>query len=222
MAVTVNSKSGNTAVATNTVTVTAPAGITDNDLLLAACACFGTTWNTPSGWTLYETLNSGAYRIFYKVASGESGNYTFTTAGSGPLAVAMLDITGNGGQTPEANSGSNNGTGTTGTALAVTTLGANRLDIACFFWNSGATSTVQGSLVEQQTEINSTFVGVDVASLAQATQGSSGNQTTTFGSSTTWYATLLAVPPAAADTFPAYLPARQVFEEEYEEVLVSY
>lgn len=75
---------------TNT-TLPAPSGITDGDVLLAvmfAASDPGVTVTPPAGWTVltgfplvYHRGQPGyTYRLyaFVKVASGESGNYTFT------------------------------------------------------------------------------------------------------------------------------------------------
>lgn len=71
------------ASASGTLTVTAPAGVANGDLLVAWVAADGArnVTGAPSGWTLRES-ESVAFNVsgflYTKVASEESGNYTWT------------------------------------------------------------------------------------------------------------------------------------------------
>lgn len=94
MAIAVGSVSNTPALATRTnSTITAPTGIANGDLLVAvlhvgdSSALPALTVTPPAGWT--EVTNSPsasdkpdpytiAIHVFHKVASGESGNYTFS------------------------------------------------------------------------------------------------------------------------------------------------
>jgi hypothetical protein len=87
--------------ANDDITVTGYSGIQDNDLILGFYHCFGdpTTSALPvtlSGFTKladkYESNGTDCtYAIFYKIASSESGNYTFTGSHPGtPEAGAHI------------------------------------------------------------------------------------------------------------------------------------
>ena len=67
----------------NPLVCPAPAGIQDGDILLAIAvySIGGGNISAPPGWTQVDTNNTNqASGIFYKVASGESGTYDFTTS----------------------------------------------------------------------------------------------------------------------------------------------
>lgn len=80
----------NVAYTTNTITIDKPAGVIDYDFMLAGITHTslktGKEISAPVGWTqLYQvgTTNSGfTASLFYKLASSEGANYTFTTAGT--------------------------------------------------------------------------------------------------------------------------------------------
>jgi hypothetical protein len=89
--------------ANDDIIVTAPTGIQDNDLLLGFYACYGDTEITAlpvtlSGFTQltskFEQVGTDVtLAIFYKVASSESGNYTFTGSHTGtPETSAMIAV----------------------------------------------------------------------------------------------------------------------------------
>lgn len=70
--------------ATGSITITKPAGTVDGDLLLALIACDTILSNqdidTPAGWALirHDTISNQHARSFWKIASGEPADYTFT------------------------------------------------------------------------------------------------------------------------------------------------
>lgn len=87
------SSSINRVNASTSLSVTAPSNIQDNDLLVCffyAAAQAATT--LPSGFTSVYTDTTANPRINvgYKIASSESGNYTFTPASSANIAAAIL------------------------------------------------------------------------------------------------------------------------------------
>jgi hypothetical protein len=92
MAITFISASENNVAANDDVTVTAPASIQDNDLLVAFYHYEEITDSalsvSLSGFTpIDETYNTNGFdmstAIWYKVASSESGDYTFTGSAAG-------------------------------------------------------------------------------------------------------------------------------------------
>lgn len=70
--------------ATASITITKPAGTVDGDLLVAFIACdtvlSAPDINTLAGWTLirHDTISNQHARSFWKIASGEPADYTFT------------------------------------------------------------------------------------------------------------------------------------------------
>jgi hypothetical protein len=66
-----------------TITINVPSGTADGDLLIAVLTApaGGTTWTTPSGWTVGITASQGR-TVFYKTASSEPASYTFTSSTS--------------------------------------------------------------------------------------------------------------------------------------------
>lgn len=122
----------NTTYATRTnTTITAPSGITDGDILLLFFFGFNLTSVTlPTGFTQLSgspVNNAGPFSTYiaYKVASGESGDYTVT---HGSLSTQGAIVVVSGGDTTNPPTCTfNTGTGSTSTALAVTLSAANGL-----------------------------------------------------------------------------------------------
>jgi len=87
------SSSINRANSVTTLTVTAPSGIQDNDLLV--CFVYGSgvaTVTLPTGFTnVYsETSANPRVNVGWKTAASESGNYVFTASGSANLSASIL------------------------------------------------------------------------------------------------------------------------------------
>ena len=81
-----SSSQANHGSGTNILTVTAPAGIADGDMLVFCAYIGGGTLTWPPGWTVVYGSGADAFRGGYKVASGESGDYTWT---SNAVAAAL-------------------------------------------------------------------------------------------------------------------------------------
>lgn len=101
MAVTIESVGvGVQASDTTEITITAPSGIQDGDLLIAGISKDGGSTNAVglAGWaspTPYAgTLNFYRGTVLYKIASSESGDYTFTWSGNEQASGAILRISG--------------------------------------------------------------------------------------------------------------------------------
>lgn len=87
------SSSINRVSTSSSITVTAPSNIQNGDLLV--CFFYAATASAttlPTGFTSVYTESSTNPRINvgYKIASSESGNYTFTPASNANLAAAIL------------------------------------------------------------------------------------------------------------------------------------
>lgn len=83
--------SANSSGDANAITVTAPAGVADNDVLLAYCAHDGAPTDTitfPAGWTLLDSAGQAApdgqnAQLFWKLAASEPASYSVTYSRSG-------------------------------------------------------------------------------------------------------------------------------------------
>ena len=130
----VSTSFANWASRTNT-TITAPTGIQDGDVLVVHFVLEEYTEDPvtpPTGFTLVPgptypvtSVNPGGAanldnRLYYKIASGESGDYTFQHIG-GASAAWMACFSGNDLVTPVTNASSAVGTGATTTVPGITT-----------------------------------------------------------------------------------------------------
>jgi hypothetical protein len=84
----------NRAASVTSLSVTAPSGIRNGDLLVCFFyAATQSTGNLPASFTTAYTENSSSnprIKVGWKVASSESGNYTFTTSSSSNLVATVL------------------------------------------------------------------------------------------------------------------------------------
>ena len=112
---------------TTTSTITAPAGIVDGDVLIICLATDGDqsgaiTW--PAGFTPIEEISNGT-RCFagaaFKIASGESGNYTVSWPDNEKAILEMYRIDGavGGGEDIQDPGETNTGTAATATITPV-------------------------------------------------------------------------------------------------------
>lgn len=87
---------GSNKAAAASVTVTAPAGIRDGDILIAHVASYRSTSAVPSAitlagftWTTRTTSTYYVSAVGWKRAAAESGNYTFTSANATQMAASI-------------------------------------------------------------------------------------------------------------------------------------
>ena len=138
MAVVLETMSHTTYASRTNTPVTAPTGITDGDYLLLIAITGASTApavTLPAGFagvpgptwpqsTVWLGFNVKLY-VAYKIASSESGSYTFTHTTAASQGV-MMRFSGVDTTTPhDANATINNGSGTTTTALGLTTVTDN-------------------------------------------------------------------------------------------------
>jgi hypothetical protein len=188
---------------TNTV-VTPPAGLIDGDIILAAIFVSATapppSVTPPAGFTAVSgsptSVNDGTtfgqLNVFWKRANSESGNYTFThtLASSQGLLIAISGAATSG--SPIDAVSNNTGTGTTTTALSVTTTMASDLLVyMAHDWVGSGTLNPPTSFTERFDSI------VYDADVTKSVAGSSGNVTQTNGNSAgnPWGAFLVAIKP---------------------------
>ena len=209
--------SSNTTYASRTnTTVTAPAGISDGDVLIyslfvgavgsAPTATAPSGFSAPSGGTWPIQINDGAFfariYVWYKIASGESGNYTATHA-AGSSQGSMIAVSGGSSSAPTATTNSAT-TGTTSTATGLTTAGNDAL-VAFLGWDWGVTSN---DLTPPSGTTPTFTERIDVAPLhylatgVWASSGATGNKSMTNNGSgvpnSPWAAVLLAVEASGA------------------------
>ena len=218
MAVAIRSSSTlSNALRTNS-TVTAPASIVNDDVLCCLLIVGNTTSpavTPPTGWTEWTTTPwpityskadpwEVKVRLFTKVASGESGNYTFTHASAYTEAV-MYALSGADTATPlSPNPTGQTGTGLTSTALSITpTVNDSFIVFAAGAWDAAGPSTPPTGTTPTFTERYDPGSGgiFYVADGVLATAAATGNKSYTNANTNSeqpWGAGLICVQAATA------------------------
>ncbi len=208
---------------TNAVATPAvPTGVNDGDLLL--CILYvekvgGPIFAAPVGWTEEGTrvnVNDGTqgWALYSKVASSESGSYNFGSASNilnGAAVIAYSGVNTSGAIDVLSNTGYET-YNTTVRAASVTTTVANTMLVALASAYGQTFSSVPSGMSSRE---NSTYssIAINIADVAQAGAGASGNKDFTLGSSTYWkHAFLVAVAPqeVVTGTGAAQVGATQV------------
>lgn len=187
-----------------TFSVNKPAGAVDGDLLVAFEMCnlgSGAVPGTPTNWTLMGRVTNGItgdLACFYKVVAGDGASYTFNNSGTGlsPTAQVRINCWSGAATAPEAIT-TNSGTGTTATALSITTAAANEYLSAAFGVTLNTGETITPQVITDQGSIGGTAAELSAGYVLQAGAGASGNKTATLSGSLFWYALLVAIPEAA-------------------------
>lgn len=79
---------------TDAVTINVPSGTANGDIMLAFTSSGSTAFTAPSGWTqIYNTSNGAGMTAWYRVASSEPSNYTFTCNSSVTAITAGCIVT---------------------------------------------------------------------------------------------------------------------------------
>jgi hypothetical protein len=199
----------NTATGATALTLTAPSGIQDNDLLIVFM-WWGNdpgTVTLPSGFTQVTTVTQGTniQRAYFKRASGESGNYAFSWVNSRGVIAEIHRVSGGSlGTNVIAMSATGGGSATDPVAPSVTTPADDCLLLACVtqLTTLASTSTAPAGWTETTDHQGATASTVFQTSArkSQASQGSSG--TATFDSTQltaqAYTAITLAVAPVIA------------------------
>jgi hypothetical protein len=201
---------------TNT-TVTKPTGTVDGDIVVLGIVT-GTATEAldptpPGGFTLltgYPTdASDGGFnvemRVYYKIASSEGADWTFTHSANASQGFALAYRNVNGGTPIDVNPSINTGTGSTATATTITTVTNNAMVLyVAHDWgsNTGTLSPPSGStptFTERIDAVGATGI-VYVADGLLATAGATGSKTQTNNntpaSSDAWGASLFALRPA--------------------------
>ncbi len=170
---------------TASLTIAKPAGVVQNDLLLATLAARGnTTISAPTGWTQVQQASNSTTQtlaVFYRVATAAditATNYAFGLTASVGVAGAILRYTGVDPRFPIDASGIATGSSTTATAPSVTATVADTTVVRIAgIPNGGALTVPTGTTQRVNTRRNdgannSTRLGV--ADATQAAAGSTG------------------------------------------------
>ncbi|MBK8188816.1 MAG: hypothetical protein IPK79_00015 [Vampirovibrionales bacterium] len=190
-----------TAAVNATITVNAPTGVIDNDVLIATVAHSGGTLSTPAGWTAVRTVTGSGVTLatYRRVASSEPANYTWSLDSADTIAVAIAAYTNVDTAAPiDAHDGQANASSTSMTAPAITT---TETDTVLLFVG-GAAGNVRATVPGGMTELVDTGTGaasVYVASQTLSAAGSTGTRTATLASAAANAAILLALAPTPSE-----------------------
>lgn len=190
----------------STFSVTAPASITNGNLLVAiqvTTLSAGPAPVAPSGWTQFATrqgFGTGFYDLvfWYKFASSEPGSYTFNNAGApaiGPTSSVYI-TNWSGAGTPNASFGQSVSSSTNAGPGGGSTISDD--SIVLIAWaigsNAGTTFTPNGSLTELGA-IGGASNKVDVGYKTQAVAGAISNVNCTLSMSQDFGSIFVAIPP---------------------------
>lgn len=193
------------------ITVTAPSGVADGDLLVVFIGINSSISISaaPSGWTLQESRSNGAVglavSVYTKIASSEGASWTWTASASANYAAHALRVTGHDASTFYNIDGSqaNTSASTSVTAPTITTTEDDCLLLYCGYIKAATTFTAPSGMTEvldgQSGSSNRTM---ETASETFATAGATGTRAATAGTSDVSIAVLLALAPSTAVAFP--------------------
>lgn len=182
-----------------TVTLAAPASISDGDLLIAVIAqqSGGSAAPGLSGWTVKDRYDNGDVILnwLWKRAASESGSYAFVSADAGYQTGCVLRITGaiaSGDPFDVVGTGAT-GTSSTATANSVTTTVAETrlLWLAGFFLGATEVSSPPAGMSGTQGE--AFYIG----NREQTTAAATGTAAGTLNGSDIWSAWMAAIKPPA-------------------------
>jgi hypothetical protein len=207
----VSSSTGST-TANGDFSVTAPASISNGNLLVAFQAVDGILTTSPAAPTGWSTLGSttwdgstGLLACYYKVASSEPGSYTFHTGDGTISGVFIVNLSG--AATAPDRHGENTGSSTTSAAcVSWQAADANKRALCCAACNA---STTISSWDNAPADLGTINIGslpamsMDVVHLTWASQPPA--ESATLGTSSNWATQLVTVPGSAP---PAALAGR--------------
>lgn len=185
---------------TNSVIVSVPSGVSNGDLMIAEIWETTQTAAAPTcaGWTQFFTLAGSDHQLylFYRDASSEPANYTFTSTNATSTTGWIHHITGatSGNPVNAIGSGNTSSGASSILASAITTTVANTL-LMCFVGHGDGSNLPSGY---QSGWTGVTFTGnspVNCSYIAQASAGSTGSATTTFAGNDDYTAVIVAIAP---------------------------
>ncbi len=194
MSIAYRSSSTATAAAATSVTVAAPSGVAQYDLLITVLV-MGTATTTvtpPTGWVAVNGLLSPMLAVWYKFAgASEPANYTWSVARSETLTVTVLDYTGTDGTAPViATTAQINTSSVAAVAPGLTTPNANTMVLALVGTTSNVTFTAPSGFTSRGT-LSASGASVWTGEQAYATSGTATGTVTTPLSGSALSATML-------------------------------
>ena len=199
--------SGNPAYnASTSVVVSVPSGIANGDLMIAQIWVTTQSAAAPTcaGWTSAFNIAGTDHQLylFYRYASSEPANYTFTSSTATQMLGWIHRITGavtSGNPFNAIGSGNTVGSGTAITCSAVTTTVNNTLNM-CFVGHGDGSNAISSF---QSGWTGVTFSGnqtVACSWIAQSTAGTTGAATTTYTGNDDFTGVIGAIASAAGGT----------------------
>src|SRR6185437_11052600 len=199
---------GSTSAASDHVTISVPAGVLANDVMVAQMAVRGgssTALSAPAGWTQIrrdsDTTSQITEGLYYHVVTGvEPASYTWTFTAGNDAAGGIADYTGVDTASPiDASGGQANASSTSVTAPSINIPAGNNSDrlLALFAIPNSSTMTLPGVLTGRW-NFRATGFGISAAMGDTTTPGgATGNYVTTQGSTTVNIGAQVALRPAS-------------------------
>ncbi len=191
-----------TGAATDTVTIPAPSGIANNDILIAVVYAEPQTQtiSPPAGWSSVVSGTNTGYpfklQIFWKRANSESGSYVFTETGNSWGTGTIFRVSGCiTTETPIGAVGTMaSGNSINPAATGITTLTNNALLLFITANGDGfGMDLAPGGMTERYDADNDYLATED-----RATAGATGDKTATLDASNQWVAVLIELKSEAA------------------------
>lgn len=190
----VNSSSPVGSANSTTLVLTPPGSIVDGNMLFAGIAMnsSATSVTPPAGWSVCSAKAASQQSVatYYKIASSEGGNYTFTFGGAQYSSGVIVQMSG-AASTPDVCGTVNKGTGTTATATSITTTGT--ADILLYFGSTDGSGAVgiPAGWTSCGTINGGANEGIACGYTAPVSSGASGDKTATVPSP--WSAVLAGI-----------------------------
>ncbi len=197
-------------VGSGVATVTAPAGIQANDLLIAFISYYGSTSapaSSPSfvnnGGQLSSDATWGFWNYERVATASEPSSYSFGSSSDTEFTRVTLIVLRGAATTSYLNASASVQDGTTGsgvTAVSVGPVTTTVADCALLLGAIGVTGNNSMPAPSGWTGIDTTAGGVDVSWTTQSASGSTGTITDTGSGADEWLMWLIAIAPAVAPT----------------------
>jgi hypothetical protein len=189
----------NNGAGATSLTISKPAIVAANDLMLAGITFYGATITPPADWTLVRRNDigtSGGQAVYWKVAgSSEPASYSFSfgvtpqRASGGIVAYSGV----NNSSPIDASSGQvSGGPGTSIAAPSVTTTAAGHMVVG-FFGSSAVTTITPPFGMTERFDTASTGTTTEAAMVVQPAAGATGTKTATAAGSGYWLGQLVAL-----------------------------
>ena len=203
----VAASSGSSAFSATSVLIAVPAGTVNGYVMVACVTTNGetTTISPPAGWTAIRGdaySAAGRQQMWYRVASSEPANYTWTVVAGSSLAGGIISLSGVDTTTPtdgDTGAASNDGL-TSIIAPSITTSVANTMLVGFFGAHDSATSiAVATGMTERIASVHpDVFTTLEAATEAVVAIGATGTRSATANVAARDLAQMVAMRPATA------------------------